>query len=412
LYRVAAIVLILLSFATGYYIAGVSEKSGNQPVVTNEPVTEEDSSNQSGNPGSDKTDELADNTENNTIPDDEIQEVIVLSQSEPVNQESTDDNQQSPALVSNEPEEKNFDPPFTIFKMEPVKEVIVVNFETIKSPLPRYSSLSEYGKIEIPHDTFDPIPVPEKASNKPAWAIGAEFAPVYSYRTLDGPNNGTTVDGYDKDALNNNEDGMLAYSGGMNVNYKVSKKLAIQSGVYYSRMGITNNNPLVYKDNGNEYKLFSISSSTGDFNSHISSLPREVVSLPNDKDSTGIPGLDGAKLEQSFEYIEVPLKIRLILIDKKFGLNMSGSLLPGFLVGNNNVLEVNNERISLGQADNLNKVIYSSAFSVGLEYGISSRFRINLEPTLKYSLTPINKDSDYNYNAYSIGWMTGILYRF
>jgi len=65
----------------------------------------------------------------------------------------------------------------------------------------------------------------------------------------------------------------------------------------------------------------------------------------------------------------------------------------------------------ISKIQGINSMIYSTMLGFGIEYGISKKVTVNLEPLFKYSLNSINKDSEYIYKPYSIGVFTGINYK-
>ncbi|MBN1339683.1 MAG: outer membrane beta-barrel protein [Bacteroidales bacterium] len=241
------------------------------------------------------------------------------------------------------------------------------------------------------------------------WSLGANASPLYSYRVIgssDAANSGT------KDLYNQNEQGILAFTGGVNVNYEILPKLALESGLYYSRIGQENNNPLVYSQDGDSWYLSAISSSAGNFSSDIENLPREIIKIQSEKDSVGFQESIDASLVQRFEYFEVPFFMKYRITGGKLGVNVAGGFIPALLVGSTNYLEVSGVRNEVDSPSGLRDILYNGAVSVGMEYRLMESLKFSLQPTFKYSFSSLLKGAETSYNAYSIGWLTGLRYDF
>ena len=97
-------------------------------------------------------------------------------------------------------------------------------------------------------------------------------------------------------------------------------------------------------------------------------------------------------------------------MDKKFGLHLSGGLSTNLMIGNR--VYNKNTRETLGETSGIRSTNFSTSFSLGMEYQLSPKFSLSMEPALKYYLNSINTDSHFNYKPYSIGLISGIRYKF
>ena len=116
--------------------------------------------------------------------------------------------------------------------------------------------------------------------------------------------------------------------------------------------------------------------------------------------------------EQSAGYIEVPLLMHYQLIDKRFGLHLIGGVNTNILVRNNVSLANQNQVIAQSTTEGLRPVVFSSSVGMGLNYGLSERFSLNFEPTLKIKLNSLNTQSGYDAKPYTFGIFSGITYQF
>lgn len=79
-------------------------------------------------------------------------------------------------------------------------------------------------------------PETEKQQNH-SWMVGGSGAPLYSYRNIQSNNSS-----YSTEYLNNVEKPILAYAGGIKVNYEINR-WSFESGIYYSQIGQNITNP-------------------------------------------------------------------------------------------------------------------------------------------------------------------------
>ena len=62
-------------------------------------------------------------------------------------------------------------------------------------------------------------------------------------------------------------------------------------------------------------------------------------------------------------------------------------------------------------ANNLNNTSFSANFGVGVDYNISEKININLEPTFKYQINTFNNTSG-DFQPFFIGVYTGLSFKF
>lgn len=210
----------------------------------------------------------------------------------------------------------------------------------------------------------------------------------------------------------NPEDGLISIGGGVKLNWQTGKKLAIQTGIIYNKFGqqLSGSNQIlqsaVFKNDLTRQV---------DFDPVIESSAGKIVmkSSSNGYDSNELFATSSSSspdMVQSFEAIEIPFVLRYSLIDRKFGLHLSGGLSTNLMIGNR--VYNKNTRETLGETSGIRSTNFSTSFSLGMEYQLSSKFSLSMEPAFKYYLNSINKDSNFNYKPYSIGLSSGIRYKF
>lgn len=262
-------------------------------------------------------------------------------------------------------------------------------------------------------------------ANDRKWLIGGEFSPLYSYRLI---TQGAIIESSNYDQL---ESPVTSYAGGVNVQYKTSKRLTIQTGVYYSTMGQALDYLSVYANQAyslvsdkfkdkyiQNYELQN-SAGTISFSTPYVVVDERAHRVRDISSTKGYFDVSDpifqdlkAEIQQNFQYIEVPVIIRYKLIDKVLDLNFIGGLGANFLVGNNVYLVQGNAREMIGETSGVNTINYSGSVGFGIEYPLLNRISIRLEPSLKYYLNPINTSSSYESHPYAFGIYTGFNYSF
>ena len=264
-------------------------------------------------------------------------------------------------------------------------------------PVKRNSTPDSWDFVDISTD--------EGQSNAPKWFIGAQISPIYSYREI--KNN--IRNSYSNRYINDIENGLLALSGGISIKYQPGSKITIQSGFYYSKIGQTIENGLVYGSLSalKEYgKLYSLNNSSGSIEQAYS------TSYYNEINGRYYVSIDNAKYIQNFEYLEIPLIIRYKFIDKKIDLHLLGGFSTNLLVSNYVYLKDEKEKFKIGETTDIRKFNYCGAIGFGIEYDISSKIKLNFEPTLKYYINSINKLKPLDTHPYYFGLFTGVSYSF
>ena len=273
----------------------------------------------------------------------------------------------------------------------------------------------ELANLDLYPQTEDDYNIGLNNKKQLKWSVGAQFAPVISYREISGTSGNnqqnSTINNTESE-LNNTEESLLSYSGGVDISYNIGKRWSIQSGVYLSRIGQVNNDALNFKQENSEYLLFSINTSTGDINLVFEKVPEDIRKINPPKDTLESIDVSNVKIVQNFDLFEIPLVIKYKILNKKFGINVSGGFSPAYLLSNNTKLEVNGEKYNVGSSSNLNTMIINTTFSLGINYALSHKLSVNMEPTFKYSLNPINNNSQFNYRPYYFSWFAGVRYSF
>jgi hypothetical protein len=263
----------------------------------------------------------------------------------------------------------------------------------------------------------------DRASQPGKWGVGTQFSPIYSYRNLEVSGGGAANASYYDDV----EEGIVSYAGGVNVQYSPLKRLSVQSGIYYSSMGMKVGNAYyaatdyteTFWGKGNPVQA-SINNSTGIIETKqdlpytyvANEVPRAGSELTTEYTRVNAQDAPKGEILQQFEYLEVPLILRYRLIDRRLGFHFLGGLSSNFLVGSTAYYQEEGDKEAIGTTGNLRPVNYSSVLGMGMDYSVSRRFHINFEPTFRYYLNPVNTGSLIRSHPYSVGFFTGLMYTF
>ncbi len=242
------------------------------------------------------------------------------------------------------------------------------------------------------------------------WSVGPSVAPVY----FTGTGEGSPIH---SNFSSNSKSGNVNLSYGLTVSYNLGKRLKVRSGVHRVDYGY-DTNEIVFSS--------SLQGSTNELIDNIdyASTSRNLVvqsskSLPNaaveadsfsELQASESPALDG-KMVQQLGYIEVPLELNYALIDKKLGVDIIGGVSSLFLVDNTILLESEDLVTEVGEANNANSVNFSTNVGVGLNYEISPKVQLNLEPVFKYQLNTFSETAG-PFRPFSVGVYSGVSFKF
>ena len=269
--------------------------------------------------------------------------------------------------------------------------------------------LEEAGKKSI----FDEIAKQEEEkealaeASDPKWSVGPSIAPVY----FNSFGEGSPIH---SNFVSNSKSGNVNLSYGVGVAYEISDKLSVRSGLHrvdygYNTDDITFSSSLV------------ASTSTQITNINYTNTSRNLV-----VESSSDPGLSdefvandiiapspsrSGRMVQEFGYLEVPMELNYSLLDRKLNIDVIGGVSSLFLVNNTVTLESAGSSTEMGEANNLNDVNFSTNVGLGINYELTDKMKVHLEPMFKYQLNTFS-DTEGNFQPYSLGIYTGMSFRF
>lgn len=278
----------------------------------------------------------------------------------------------------------------------------------VAEELPEESSEDENGKKSI----FDEIKEQEEEDalvevSGPKWSVGPSIAPVYFSSFGDGSP-------IHSNFTSNSKTGNINMSYGVAVSYDVSKKLSLRSGIHKVDYGY-NTNDIIFSSS----LVASTSSEITNINYNTNSRNLVVESSMSRPSSNEFAANDivaqspsrSGKMVQEFGYLEVPMELNFNLLDRKLGVNLVGGISSLFLVNNSVTLESAGSSTEMGEANNLNDVNFSTNLGLGINYKISEKMKVHLEPVFKYQLNMFS-DVEGSFQPYTLGVYTGMSFKF
>lgn len=246
------------------------------------------------------------------------------------------------------------------------------------------------------------------------WSAGPSIAPVY----FDAIGEGSPVHSI---FIPNSKSGDVNLSYGLSVAYEVSKKLSIRSGVHKVDFGYRTNDVEFSSSpesavNGQidniDYTLTSkslvVSSKA---NASIRALNQDSFSNSALEDVSAASAARVGTMEQQFEYLEVPVELNYAIVDTRFGINLIGGVSSLFLIDNSISLSSGELTTGMGEANNVNRVNFSTNIGFGVNYKFTRKVRLNIEPVFKYQLNTFS-ETDGTFNPFSIGVYSGLNFKF
>ncbi len=244
--------------------------------------------------------------------------------------------------------------------------------------------------------------IPEKnklaATIDKKWSVGPTVAPIF-YNSLQ---NGSPLN----DALSENtKTSDNALSIGVKINYQLSNKFFIQSGV--------NKVEMAYNTQG----VNALISSSKNTSSNINIDKSGIILTPAPTGQGAVSGNELSKssvsgeLNQSLEYYELPIEMKYSLYDKKLGLNLVGGFSTLILSDNSVSLVTQNLVTDLGSANNLNDFNFSGNLGFDLDYKINKSWYLSVAPMFKYQFNTYSNNSG-NFRPYYFGLYSGLNYKF
>ena len=269
---------------------------------------------------------------------------------------------------------------------------------------------------------IEPDPAGKEQSGK--WQLGASLTPLYNYRDV------TSQDDYSKALANNSESARLTFAGGVQVSYRPSDRVSVESGLYYTRMGVNIGDYSNFRNGWFSDRLEASPGSVENVVSITNSMGK-IVSANNDLFVGNHGGteavadyhmlypeqmmVDNSAVEsfsQSLEYMEIPLNIKYKIIDRSVQVQLIGGVSTNVMINNSISAHTGEGTVEIGEVHDLRSMNYSGNAGVGFIYDLFESFSLSVEPKFRYYLHSVNTDQLPSTRPYTFGLYTGVNYTF
>ena len=262
--------------------------------------------------------------------------------------------------------------------------------------------------LPIPNseDEEETAQIIEKTTPYKRLRVSTTAAPIY----YDNFGSGNTID---EQFANNQGSSEITISYGINFAYQISEKIRIRSGI--SKVDLSyNTKDIAFTAAVNPSALSGVNYNGNIPNYRIenrSVRPFSNISASTEFNRASLASPTAGYLNQKLGFIEVPLEIEYVIIDKQIGLNIIGGGSTLFLDKNMISLKSSDFSTNLGEGNNLNKVSFSTNIGIGIDYDIFPQFQLNLEPIFKYQINTFSNGMG-DVKPYYFGVYSGFSFKF
>ena len=237
------------------------------------------------------------------------------------------------------------------------------------------------------------------SNSKNKWQISPNVGRVYMNANSGGSPIDEQLSDYEKKS-----DKSVSF--GIGVQYAVSNKIVVRTGINKLVLGYNTNNVLystgLTANNLRNIEYFS--------NNAVKFVNERNYGLLTTTEKE-IQSTNTGNLNQKMGYYELPMEVSYAVLDKKFGINLIGGFSTLFLNENAISMVSPQSKIELGAAKNLSQVHFSTNVGLGFKYQITKPLQINVEPMVKYQLNTFSNNSG-DFKPLFIGLYSGISYGF
>ena len=187
-------------------------------------------------------------------------------------------------------------------------------------------------------------------------SVGFSFSPDYNFRTISSSEKNAGIDLSVK-SRNDLEIAKIGYTTGLNVSFKLSDRIELESGLQYSNKG---------------YRT-------------------KTMDLVFEGDPTNLLVKTKAKFNYSYQYIGVPLKLNMFFGEGDLRFVSGIGVTTNFLLNvqnraNYEYLDGKKETKKETNTDDFNKIDISPMISLGIDYKLSHSIHLRAEPTFRYGI--------------------------
>ncbi|HEY5745801.1 MAG TPA: outer membrane beta-barrel protein [Chryseolinea sp.] len=199
----------------------------------------------------------------------------------------------------------------------------------------------------------------------------------------------------------------VAYSVGVSMGAKLSKRWLIQGGVnYLTQSSNYTANSVVVSDNFQSLKAESINASYGD----ITQQSQSADANARNKNAGTFP----YSVNNNVQFVSVPVQAGYLVINRKFGLQLNAGLSTDLFLQNTITPEGGSlDKTTQGRGDDspYRSVNFSGLMGTELSYKFGQRYRLALNPGLRYPINSVYK-SDIGIQSTPLTFDVGLRFRY
>lgn len=243
-----------------------------------------------------------------------------------------------------------------------------------------------------------------KVKNTVKFALSGHFIPAYSSGSYSSSVKNTRGYSYSDDQM----EGLMNVGGGLKLSINTGKRFSFQTGIFYSRMGqktTDNNEPLRTSAFSSASTEERVATPLGNIKSRrkaVGERTTEAIVL------NSIASGSEEVFEQVFGTLEVPMYVRYRLNNNKMSFSVIGGFSGNFIVDNKVYLKTDNEKELLGSTKDIRNFNMSTDWSIGMEYPLTQKIKIMLEPGFRYYLQSLSRNNNIDFKPYMFSLSTGI----
>lgn len=333
-------------------------------------------------------------------------EAIVLNSTEKSNESASNISNKDVAVIQKNSSFNNPTSEFS-YKESLVSEPIIKNVKTITAPdyiqkdnISIFNETTQQSLVEVAQQIYLQETESAGKTERNEWFVKPQIAPTF-YGNL---GSGSAID---DNLANNSSSGDVNMSFGVNVAYQLNDRIKIRSGVNRVNLNYSTND--VYVVPGAGFSSFNNASVNGNYEASVLT-EQQLINL-NEQGLVGRFPSETSQLQQQLGYIEIPMELEFKLLDKAININLIGG--ASTLLLNENNIDVRTAGVSnsIGEANNLNEVSFSTNFALGFDYDISQKLMLNLEPTFKYQINTFQSGTT-KFQPYFFGIYSGVIFKF
>lgn len=197
----------------------------------------------------------------------------------------------------------------------------------------------------------------------------------------------------------------VAYSFGVNVGTRLSRRWVLQGGVNY----LTQSSDYVATNVVGDNNLQSLRAESINELDKISQLP-QVADISANKLAPTVP----YSVNNNVRFFSVPVQAGYLLVNRKFGLQLNGGISTDLFLQNTITPEGGSlDKTTQGRGDDspYRSVNFSGLMGTELSYKFGQRYRVALNPGLRYPINSVYK-SDVGIKSTPITFDVGLRFRY